>query len=473
MRYALSSCFCILLKASVQGADKLIPQDTAKMGKRSRERLEWNRRTLAGAYDKIGKKDPRWDKTAQDALELAARMFSSQVDPVILPADIYKRAEAAVDAGCDDPILLYVFSRSSVGSNYPGEAESIRRIGVAAKALAASGYPVVRRAVALNYAGNYALFADTPPPTARDDARRDYDAALALLPERARTDERTVFWEQNWFHTLQELIRGYRKLGVAAPAAYERIDAVLAKLPELKVLRLQIRGEFWFTYGWEARTTAFAPNVPQGGFETLEKRIAIARTALNDAWQLRPDDGLAPTYLLDIEKTVGDGDRRTMELWFDRAMKADGNNVNACRTKLDWLDPNWHGTAEEMLAFGRTCGATKNWRSGITLLCAEAHLRYANMLGKDQPKYLGKPEVWREVKSIYDEYLKHYPDDHAARSEYAAISYIGGHYRVAHAQFQTLGDNLTTWHYFPNLPLDALKKMRDKAAQIVARQPGA
>jgi hypothetical protein len=218
------------------------------------------------------------------------------------------------------------------------------------------------------------------------------------------------------------------------------------------------------THGIDRR----APNVPAGGFESFEKRVAVGQKALNEAWQLRPGDARTAEFLLDIEKSVGDGDRATMELWFDRTMKADGNYVGACRTKLDWLDPKWHGTAEEMLAFGRACAATKNWRAGITLLAAEAHLRYANILGADQPKYLRSPEVWSEIKSVYDEYLKHYPSDNVARSEYAAIGYIGGHWSEAHSQFQILGDQLTTWPYLPKFPLASLKAMRDRTAQVVA-----
>ena len=61
-------------------------------------------------------------------------------------------------------------------------------------------------------------------------------------------------------------------------------------------------------------------------------------------------------------------------------MKADGDNRQACSSKLDWLDPKWYGTPDEMLAFGKACRATKNWRAGITLLACDAHYRYAAML---------------------------------------------------------------------------------------------
>ena len=175
--------------------------------------------------------------------------------------------------------------------------------------------------------------------------------------------------------------------------------------------------------------------------------------------------------MLDIEKAIGGDDRAAMETWFERAMTADGNDEAACLTKLDWLDPKWHGddAGEEMLAFGKSCAATKNWRTGITLLAGDAHLRHCSRLEpKESLKHMKNPEVWSEIQSVYDEYLKHFPDDDMRRSKYAFLSYLGAHYAVAHAQFQAVGDRLTTWHIFPYPPLEELKKCREHTAQIVS-----
>ena len=49
---------------------------------------------------------------------------------------------------------------------------------------------------------------------------------------------------------------------------------------------------------------------------------------------------------------------------------------------MDWLDPKWHGSVEEMLAFGRACAATKNWQADITLVAVDAHGRAAFQHGK-------------------------------------------------------------------------------------------
>lgn len=59
MHYSLALGLIVMLAPDVLADDKPIPQDIVRMEKRRRELLEWNRRTLQGAYDKIGKKDPK------------------------------------------------------------------------------------------------------------------------------------------------------------------------------------------------------------------------------------------------------------------------------------------------------------------------------------------------------------------------------------------------------------------------------
>jgi hypothetical protein len=473
MRSMLIIGLTFFVVAEAVGADKPIPQDTARMEQRRRDWLDWNIRTMQGAYDKVGKKDPRWDKQVRATMDLAARLFSQQVDPTITFDEVNKSAKAAIDAGCDDPLVGYLYNRTTVGANFPGEEEAIRRMNASAKAISASRYPAFRRAVVLLVAGGYELYRETPTEASKKEGERYFDAILALLPESVASEERTTFWEDGWYDRSLECIRAYRKLGMDAEAAYARVDAKLAKHPELEVLRLQVRGTFWLNYGWEARTNAFAPAVPAGGFDSLEKRLGEARKAFNEAWKLRPDDARTAVYMLDIDKSIG-GDRATMELWFDRAMKANGDQYSACLTKLDWLDPKWHGTPEEMLAFGRACRETRNWRVGITLLAGAAHFRYYNMIEPaERSKYLSSPEVWSEIKAVYDEYLEHHPSHDIPRSKYATLCYLSNHFPEAHAQFEILGDRLTQWPDFPYVPLASLKSMRDHAAQVVTGKSGA
>lgn len=152
MRYALLAGLTLLAAVPASAADRPIPQDRARMEKRSRDRLEWNRRTLGEAYDKIGKKDPRWDESARKTLDLAARMFSLQYDPPVKFADVHADAKKALDAGCRDPLVLYLYARTSAGKDFPGPAEYNKRLQEAADAMAASKYSPFRKAVAIHAA---------------------------------------------------------------------------------------------------------------------------------------------------------------------------------------------------------------------------------------------------------------------------------------------------------------------------------
>ncbi len=462
MRYPIVLALTFLLAAEVVGEDRPIPQDAAKIEKRRRDKLEYNRRTLQGAYDQVGKTSPKWDKPAREAFELAARSFCRDVDPGTATKEVCKLAKLAIDAGCDDPLLAYLHDRMSIESDDPEAEEVIRLRKVTTKDLANSRYPACRRAFALRR--NAAAMLSRP---LTDDSRREIrdnlDAALALLPESVAKDERNEFWEDTWFSILTGAINSYRLLGIDLQAAHKKVDVALAKIPELAALRSQIQGVIWNTIGWQARTEAFAPQVPAGGFEILEKSLIEARKAYERAWKIRPDDAQTATSLLDIDRAIG-GDREAMELWFERAMKADGDARDACFTKLDWLDPKWHGTPEEMLAFGRRCRDTKNWRAGITLLFCDAQHRYTDMIEPSKRlSYLGLPEVWPEIAEVFEEYLKHYPSDAVVRSKYAAMCLLAHHSPEAHAQFEILGDRLTQWTDFPYYPLETMKLMRAQA----------
>ena len=275
--------------APMPDAAKPIPQDPAKAAKQAKDRLEFQRRTLQGAYDKIGNRDPRWDKSAREALDLAAQKFSGQTDRQIQIHDIHKPAKAAVDAGCDDPMVVYLYERTATQSDDPDPAEPIRRARRWSKALDDSKYPVFRRAIGIKNAADYLQRSEPLTDEIKKEAQRSFDRALALLADSVAQDDRDEFWEQQWYNCMVQLIGCYRWVGLEPVAAYERVDAALAKLPELKALRYKVRGGFWNYFGWEARTNAFARDVPAGGFRTFGECLGKAR----ERW--RKPGGSSPT----------------------------------------------------------------------------------------------------------------------------------------------------------------------------------
>jgi hypothetical protein len=475
MRRSMTGALAALLLAPLVKADdkeRPIPQNAEQQEKRTREVLAWHQRLLVGAYDRFGKKDPRWDKPAREALEAFARFNSKTPDPQTKLGEVYAPIKRAIDAGCDDPLILYLYARSSYRPNYPGPEELERRYAMAAAALDGSAYPPFDRARAWYEVGKSRLARKELTEEARKVASRAFDAALAMLSKTADGDARDLDADFGWFDLLDDVIKGYRRLDEDRQAAFDRVDAVLAKIPALKTTRLQLKGQFLIHYAWDARGAGVASTVTKEGWEKFEERLTDARKVLEEAWEAaKPGESRAAALMLWVEIGIGE-DRDDMEKWFERAMKASGgNNIQACKAKLEWLAPKWHGSPEEVLAFGQQCRDTKNWRAGITLLIADAHLAVAEVLPpKERAAYYRAQSFYNDIYKVYEEYLQHYPFAYQERSTYAALCTLAGYYDTAHKQFEALGDNVWYSQRFPKEWMDEARASAAKVAAEAARQ---
>ncbi len=455
---ALAGC---LLAAPTWAGEPPIPQDPARQERRFRDLIEWNRKTLGEAYETAGRKDPRWDKSAREALEAAARLFGRAIDPGSEEEEVYRPAKMAVDAGSDDALILYLHARTSRTPNDPGAEESERRWTRAAAAIEKSTYSPLRRAAALTQAGLARARKKILTPDDRREAARLLDAALESIRRGAAKPERGDAADDERFHTAKAIVDGHRLLLGDHKQASDRVDTVLAKVAGLKTMRLQLKAATLIGQAWEARGIGMGNTVTEDAGRKFEEALADAHEALTQAWETEPKGTRTPGLMLVVLKGLG-GERADMEEWFRRALQADGSNMGACMTKMDWIDPKWYGSAAEVLEFGRACRATKNWRAGITLLAADAHLRVSSRMEPEaSDKYLQSPEVWDEIRSVYEEYLAHYATDHAARSFYASYAYFCGRYVESDRQFKIVGNRLVANRF---VRMDLMQELRTHAS---------
>ena len=72
---ALVTCLltCAPLRAAIVGADR---KDGYTQHDELRAKLDFNRRSLAKAYEKVGKRDPKWDDAALEFLDASGLAFS-------------------------------------------------------------------------------------------------------------------------------------------------------------------------------------------------------------------------------------------------------------------------------------------------------------------------------------------------------------------------------------------------------------
>ena len=100
--------------------------------------------------------------------------------------------------------------------------------------------------------------------------------------------------------------------------------------------------------------------------------------------------------------------------------------------------------------FARECGKSDNWKARVPFLLVAAHATLSKYPRGDRgkfalkpdPQYFALPDVWADVKSVYEPYLKLNPDAHADRSTYAMLAAWAGEWALVEAQFEQLGEKV-------------------------------
>lgn len=393
----------------------------SRQADRYESRLAWYE-SAVGGYEQFGSRSDKWDDDARKALRLAARYWTGGSRDRSLEPAMWELSRRAIDNGCDDPLMLYVYAKMFESNLDVDAGEAARLYRRAGDALAGSKYPATIRAIAALRAG-------------------EIDRALKLLPEAVndQTVPRRLTGELAWFIV-------YRPTASESRMRFDEVDAILSKTYGAESpLALTIRGKFY---------TRYARQISTGGDSSVEirdrdrvsvERFAQARDALLRAWKADPGDPAAAVAMLDwaLDQNTT---RQDMEQWYRRALEADPDSFEAANAKLLYLSPRWRDQPDEMVAFGRQLLANGNFASRLPFILVRAH----DMLSYYQdemtsgmepdPNYYRRPEVWKDVSAVFEGYLSRYPQSLHDRSYYAKLACWAGQWDVADEQFRILGD---------------------------------
>jgi len=109
------------------------------------QRLEWNLKTLVEPYEHAGYTNSKWDTSATLALTEFARSRASVMDINEPVAEIIAtNAAAAVQAGCDDPMVNYLYIKFAMDQTNSKEA-FVKAFSKMAKEMNQSSYPPIRK----------------------------------------------------------------------------------------------------------------------------------------------------------------------------------------------------------------------------------------------------------------------------------------------------------------------------------------
>jgi hypothetical protein len=410
------------------------------------ERQKWNLATLNGSYEAVGHKNPKWDKDAQEALRDFARMQTASDDEAeLLSALTGDAAESAVSAGCDDPMLQYLYARFAPQAKAKAWRERQGLYRTVAMKLQSSTYPPIRKFYA--NVGTAEILWQQRETNLWAEVRQFRGAAVADLDQALQEQ---ALPEAEAFQAAEALFQILSHNTKELTNAYNQIEATLSGQKGKSVTAEFIKAEFYLQYAWCARGHGTADQVTPEGKRLFQERLAVAETALNRAWSLDPQDPQIPTLMISIVLGQQAG-RAEMEKWFGRAMKVDPNHYPACRAKLHFLLPQWYGSRADLLAFGRECVGNTNWGGHVPLTLVDAHSEFARTLNSEgRAAYWALPDVWPDIKAGYERYAQVHQDDTRFRYPYAWYAFRCGQMEEFKAQVNLIrqSDGELKYSYF-------------------------
>jgi tetratricopeptide (TPR) repeat protein len=369
----------------------------------------WNLKTLVSAYQLAGSTDARWDDAATRALTAFAHLRSGTV-PVAEDANdvITTNCAAAVAAGCDDPLVRYLNIRFSMSQSASPE-EVATAFCDTARDMQKSSYPNVRKFYASIRAFDQLYYAYGSNSMSMPVFREVYGF---MVQDFMPTIQDPALPAEEAYEVSKEYLKEFQWNADRYEQEYAPVEQTLLKnWPDASQTWL-LKGEAYYRMAWNARGTGYAKDLSADQQKTFFEKLAVAEPALEKAWKLDPTDARIPTFMIGVAEAT-QKERSEMETWFNRAMALNPNNYEACKAKLHYLYPQWYGSRDDMIAFGKECLSSKVWGGSVPLILVDAHSDYVTYcLDNDAEKeaYWKQPDVWSDVKASFDRFFEMNPD---------------------------------------------------------------
>lgn len=374
--------------------------------------FEWSRQTHLESYETHGRRDPTWDEVARAALSSYARNRVTRESVSVATCDEFKRA---VDAGCDDPLVVYLNLRLTYDP-HNATPKIATRYTMAARQLEASSYAGLIQCLAhLRAAQAWRSAHTNQPPHVNEFRGLAFDRLLKVLQH----DQMPVTFA---YEFCDEFYRELKRSPQSAEIFRQKIEPLfMARWPQ-EALAFLLKGQFAIDSAWAARGSGWAHTVTGKGWELFARKLADAEEALNRSWEMDPSLPGTPLEFLRVELGQGRGHAR-MEMWFTRAIAHPSARYDALHHKLWYLQPRWHGSERECLEVARDVLKSDEFRGNCPLHLYHLHESLAKYFENVRPDYWLEPHVWADIKASFDRYFS-FPEAHEGwRHNYVLSAY--------------------------------------------------
>ncbi len=420
--------------------------------------LPYFQATTIDAYRKIGSRNPKWDAHAERALLIYARYLCE--DQVVAGTTNFSimtnEFNQAVAAGCDDPLVNYAVARlvwrfrrtDPLDPSQINQREVYHRI---LDGLKAHPYPAMRQAYMYLRAAQ-SIYQSVP--------RSDMDVAVSIrmlqtaaakLAEaiKDKADRDDIYAAAGeLFDTSHMATRDRKELFDFLEAQFAQNGVTNTEVTEV------VRANYLVLWAWDARGGGWADSITPEGGRLFGQRLAAARAAIRRAWAQDSTDGFACSIMINALAGVGE----PWEDWFARGKNAEPGCAGLFATAIHFLQPEWGGSQEALLEFGRERVKEGNWVERVPLALIDVYDAFP----------VGTPAVpggWDEVSAVFEQYLKQFPGDNRVRSSYCRHAVVAQQWELAAKLLDQMGDLVVQNAFEPDY-------FKEDVAKIASHRPG-
>ncbi|WP_186768046.1 hypothetical protein [Streptomyces qinzhouensis] len=312
--------------------------------------------------------------------------------------------------------------------------------------------------------------------TGRAPARlvEDYDdPELPVVREAAEAADWNLVQEMVLGRAEKNDGRALMIWAVAETPGVERwIPKVIEAEPDAALPRL-IGGFRQISWGWEARTGAWAKHVSREQFQTFHERLRTGEEWLFEAAERAPD-WVAPWHGL---LTTGRGlqvGQAVAHRRFQAAIRRDPHHFGVHISHMQQVCEKWGGSHEAMHEFAKTAALKAPAGTWLGGLVADAHIeQWLRLEGGADDAYIVRPEVTASLNEAADHSYRHPDFDPEGPgvnvlNSFAMAFSLNEEPEAAREAFAATEGRVTEspWHYLNGSdPVDSYKRMRSAAGR--------
>ncbi|MGL5835592.1 MAG: hypothetical protein ACRC1Z_20530 [Waterburya sp.] len=198
------------------------------------------------------------------------------------------------------------------------------------------------------------------------------------------------------------------------------LDLWIKKSPDSSVAYL-VRSTFYFNYAWELRGNRFIERTPEEAKQKFIEKMVLSVNDINKSLSLDPENPLIIANILSIGNSSS-MPREDFEAYFQKAVNLVPYFPDAHMAKTIYLQPQWHGSEPELLAFVRKMAKSAPQGSALPFLVITAHQGLCGYSDLNKKDYYNQPKVWQEIQTNYERLIRELPESGYYAFEYAELA---------------------------------------------------